>query len=131
MAARTTTRTPASSNTRRISFAKISEPFEVPKLLSLQTDSFDWLIGNEAWVAEASEGTQIPQERLLNLNAILIMTTMWIFAWASGKIRVLLSTAIGMVPTVSSCGASGLVREPSASSLICSSAPEMIPVSYP
>ncbi len=49
MAARTTTRTPASSNARRISFAKISEPFEVPKLLSLQTDSFDWLIGNEAW----------------------------------------------------------------------------------
>ena len=49
MAARTTTRTPASSNTRRISFAKISELFEVPQLLSLQTDSFDWLIGNEAW----------------------------------------------------------------------------------
>ena len=49
MAARTTSRTPASSNTRRISFAKISELFEVPQLLSLQTDSFDWLIGNEAW----------------------------------------------------------------------------------
>ncbi len=49
MAARTTSRTPASSNARRISFAKIPEPFEVPKLLSLQTDSFDWLIGNEAW----------------------------------------------------------------------------------
>ena len=49
MAARTTSRTPASSNTRRISFAKISELFEVPQLLSLQTNSFDWLIGNEAW----------------------------------------------------------------------------------
>ena len=54
MAARTTTRTPASGPAsngtgRRISFAKISEPFEVPQLLSLQTDSFDWLIGNEAW----------------------------------------------------------------------------------
>jgi DNA-directed RNA polymerase subunit beta len=49
LAARTTSRTPASSNTRRISFAKISELFEVPQLLSLQTDSFDWLIGNEAW----------------------------------------------------------------------------------
>ncbi|HEX5088713.1 MAG TPA: DNA-directed RNA polymerase subunit beta, partial [Nocardioides sp.] len=48
MAARTTSRTPA-SNPRRISFAKIHEPLEVPKLLSLQTDSFDWLIGNEAW----------------------------------------------------------------------------------
>ena len=42
MAARTT---PGKS---RISFAKISEPLELPKLLSLQTDSFDWLVGNEA-----------------------------------------------------------------------------------
>ena len=54
MAARTTSRTSASSTTtsgsgRRISFAKISEPLEVPQLLSLQTDSFDWLIGNEDW----------------------------------------------------------------------------------
>lgn len=42
MAARTT---PGKS---RISFAKISEPLALPQLLSLQTDSFDWLIGNEA-----------------------------------------------------------------------------------
>jgi DNA-directed RNA polymerase subunit beta len=35
---------------RRISFAKISEPMEVPELLALQTDSFDWLIGSEAWL---------------------------------------------------------------------------------
>ncbi|BBH16950.1 DNA-directed RNA polymerase subunit beta [Nocardioides baekrokdamisoli] len=35
------------STPRRISFAKIAEPLELPKLLSLQTDSFDWLIGNE------------------------------------------------------------------------------------
>ncbi|GAA3654968.1 DNA-directed RNA polymerase subunit beta [Nocardioides ginsengisoli] len=42
MAARTT---PGKS---RISFAKIQEPLALPKLLSLQTDSFDWLIGNEA-----------------------------------------------------------------------------------
>ena len=39
-------------NPRRISFAKIAEPLEVPKLLSLQTDSFDWLVGNDAWEAE-------------------------------------------------------------------------------
>jgi DNA-directed RNA polymerase subunit beta len=55
LAARTTPRTPASTTTsgsgRRISFAKIAEPFEVPQLLSLQTNSFDWLIGNEAWDA--------------------------------------------------------------------------------
>jgi len=34
---------------RRISFAKIEEPLEVPKLLALQTNSFDWLVGNERW----------------------------------------------------------------------------------
>ena len=33
----------------RTSFAKIREPLEVPNLLALQTESFDWLIGNEAW----------------------------------------------------------------------------------
>jgi DNA-directed RNA polymerase subunit beta len=37
---------------RRISFAKISEPLEVPKLLDLQTKSFDWLVGNEDWQAD-------------------------------------------------------------------------------
>ncbi|WP_416224761.1 DNA-directed RNA polymerase subunit beta [Nocardioides sp. dk4132] len=36
-----------SGNPRRISFNKIQDPIEVPQLLSLQTDSFDWLIGNE------------------------------------------------------------------------------------
>ncbi len=46
MAARST-----SGNSRRISFAKITEPLELPQLLSLQTDSFDWLIGNEKWQA--------------------------------------------------------------------------------
>ncbi|WP_372729389.1 DNA-directed RNA polymerase subunit beta [Nocardioides sp.] len=44
MAARTTT-----GNNRRISFAKIKESLEVPQLLSLQTTSFDWLVGNDAW----------------------------------------------------------------------------------
>ncbi|MBV9822058.1 MAG: DNA-directed RNA polymerase subunit beta, partial [Actinobacteria bacterium] len=33
----------------RTSFAKIREPLEVPNLLALQTESFDWLIGNSAW----------------------------------------------------------------------------------
>ena len=35
----------------RVSFGKIREPFEVPNLLALQTDSFDWLLGNERWRA--------------------------------------------------------------------------------
>ncbi|WP_435299384.1 DNA-directed RNA polymerase subunit beta [Timonella sp. A28] len=36
---------------RRVSFAKIYEPLEVPDLLGLQTESFDWLMGNERWRA--------------------------------------------------------------------------------
>ena len=35
----------------RISFARIKEPLEVPSLLALQTDSFDWLLGIERWRA--------------------------------------------------------------------------------
>jgi DNA-directed RNA polymerase subunit beta len=33
----------------RISFARITEPLEVPSLLALQTESFDWLLGNPRW----------------------------------------------------------------------------------
>jgi DNA-directed RNA polymerase subunit beta len=33
----------------RVSFGKIREPIEVPDMLDLQTQSFDWLLGNEAW----------------------------------------------------------------------------------
>ena len=32
-----------------MSFARIKEPLAVPGLLALQTDSFDWLLGNERW----------------------------------------------------------------------------------
>ncbi len=42
---------PRSKSTQRISFAKIREPLEVPNLLALQTESFDWLVGNDAWKA--------------------------------------------------------------------------------
>jgi len=49
-ASRTATRTTSAAlSPRRISFAKIAEPLEVPELLSLQTDSFNWLIGADAW----------------------------------------------------------------------------------
>src|SRR5690242_13118416 len=61
LAARTT-----SGNPRRISFAKISEPLELPQLLSLQTDSFDWLVGNEAHaervVARKAEGEDVSEK---------------------------------------------------------------------
>jgi DNA-directed RNA polymerase subunit beta len=35
----------------RISFAKLKEPLEAPNLLGLQTESFDWLLGDDAWKA--------------------------------------------------------------------------------
>ncbi len=53
-------------NPRRISFAKIAEPLEVPQLLALQTDSFDWLIGSEKWeqkvVERRSAGEELSQK---------------------------------------------------------------------
>ena len=36
---------------QRVSFARINEPLKVPDLLALQTESFDWLLGNEKWKA--------------------------------------------------------------------------------
>ncbi len=54
------------------------------------------LTGNEAWIAEGAQGVMIPQERLLNLNAILIMTTMFLFAWLSSRFSTLGSTILGM-----------------------------------
>lgn len=40
---------------RRLSFAKIHEPLDVPNLLALQTESFDWLVGNERWQARVAK----------------------------------------------------------------------------
>jgi DNA-directed RNA polymerase subunit beta len=51
----------------RISFAKIREPLEVPNLLALQTESFDWLVGNDAWRAR----TQHEQGATSGLEEIL------------------------------------------------------------
>ena len=49
-AARNASPTPTTGrNARRLSFAKISDTLDVPDLLALQTESFDWLVGNDAW----------------------------------------------------------------------------------
>lgn len=40
---------------KRISFAKLREPLEVPGLLDVQTDSFKWLIGDDEWRRRAVE----------------------------------------------------------------------------
>ncbi|WP_422933915.1 DNA-directed RNA polymerase subunit beta [Sinomonas sp. P47F7] len=41
----------------RLSFAKIHEPLDVPNLLALQTESFDWLVGNERWQARVAKAS--------------------------------------------------------------------------
>ena len=45
----TSTDLPESREHRRLSFARVTEPITVPDLLALQTESYDWLIGNERW----------------------------------------------------------------------------------
>ncbi|MGO4301108.1 DNA-directed RNA polymerase subunit beta [Leifsonia sp. RAF41] len=39
----------------RLSFAKITDTLTVPDLLALQTESFDWLVGNDVWKARVAE----------------------------------------------------------------------------
>jgi DNA-directed RNA polymerase subunit beta len=59
-ASRTLSATTAEPNrpaSGRISFAKIHEPLEVPNLLGLQTENFDWLLGNDAWQARVAAAT--------------------------------------------------------------------------
>jgi DNA-directed RNA polymerase subunit beta len=41
----------------RLSFAKITDTLTVPDLLALQTESFDWLVGNDVWKARVEEAT--------------------------------------------------------------------------
>jgi DNA-directed RNA polymerase subunit beta len=45
----------------RVSFAKIREPLEVPDLLNLQLQSFEWLVGDEAWFQRRIDaGEELP-----------------------------------------------------------------------
>ncbi|HET9656213.1 MAG TPA: DNA-directed RNA polymerase subunit beta [Kineosporiaceae bacterium] len=49
---------PTRTASSRISFAKIREPLEVPNLLALQTESFDWLLGNSKWQARVASALE-------------------------------------------------------------------------
>ena len=49
----------------RVSFAKLREPLEVPNLLALQTDSFDWLVGGPDWRARQAEPTPSGLDEIL------------------------------------------------------------------
>ncbi|RZT88398.1 DNA-directed RNA polymerase subunit beta [Pseudonocardia sediminis] len=45
----------------RVTFAKIHEPLEVPDLLDLQIQSYEWLVGSEAWFQRRIEaGDDLP-----------------------------------------------------------------------
>ncbi|KGN43021.1 DNA-directed RNA polymerase subunit beta [Knoellia aerolata] len=46
----------------RLSFGKIREPLEVPDLLALQTESFDWLLGNERWQERVAEARAVGRD---------------------------------------------------------------------
>ncbi|WP_179718318.1 DNA-directed RNA polymerase subunit beta [Saccharopolyspora hordei] len=46
---------------KRVSFANIREPLNVPNLLDLQIQSFEWLVGNEAWFQRRVDaGEEVP-----------------------------------------------------------------------
>ena len=48
----------------RLSFAKITDTLTVPDLLALQTESFDWLVGNEAWQKRVEEAKKAGRQDL-------------------------------------------------------------------
>ncbi|HUH53103.1 MAG TPA: DNA-directed RNA polymerase subunit beta [Microbacteriaceae bacterium] len=60
-----------SRESSRLSFAKVSDTLTVPDLLALQLESFDWLVGNDAWKArlakaEAEGRTDVPAQNGLD-----------------------------------------------------------------
>ncbi|WP_433204471.1 DNA-directed RNA polymerase subunit beta [Nocardia sp. CA-107356] len=50
---------------KRISFARIREPLEVPGLLDVQTDSFAWLLGTPEWKARGQQNPTGGLEEIL------------------------------------------------------------------
>jgi DNA-directed RNA polymerase subunit beta len=65
-ASRSTAPAPSTLAPRRISFARINEPLEVPNLLALQTSSFKWLIGSPEWRDSVDPGTPSGLEEILS-----------------------------------------------------------------
>ncbi|GAA1941518.1 DNA-directed RNA polymerase subunit beta [Agromyces allii] len=67
MAAARNATTPTPKNGRgasRLSFAKVTDTLTVPDLLALQTESFDWLVGNDAWKARVEEAVEAGRKDL-------------------------------------------------------------------
>ncbi|KQM84322.1 DNA-directed RNA polymerase subunit beta [Agromyces sp. Leaf222] len=67
MAAARNATTPTPKNGRgasRLSFAKVTDTLTVPDLLALQTESFDWLVGNDAWKARVEAAVEAGRKDL-------------------------------------------------------------------
>ncbi len=54
----------------RLSFAKISDTLNVPDLLSVQTESFDWLVGNDAWKARVAQAKKAGRNDLNEVSGL-------------------------------------------------------------
>ncbi|MDH6238065.1 DNA-directed RNA polymerase subunit beta [Cryobacterium sp. CG_9.6] len=54
----------------RLSFAKISDHLTVPDLLALQTESFDWLVGNDIWKKRVAEAQKAGRQDLPNRTGL-------------------------------------------------------------
>jgi DNA-directed RNA polymerase subunit beta len=65
-ASRSSAPAPSTLAPRRISFARINEPLEVPDLLALQTSSFKWLIGSPEWRDSVDPATSSGLEEILS-----------------------------------------------------------------
>ncbi|QTV80085.1 DNA-directed RNA polymerase subunit beta [Microbacterium sp. NIBRBAC000506063] len=68
--ASTPTTTKNGRGASRLSFAKISDTLTVPDLLALQTESFDWLIGSEAWKARVAEAKKAGRKDVAEVSGL-------------------------------------------------------------
>ncbi len=65
--------TPSVKNGRaasRLSFAKITDNLTVPDLLALQTESFDWLVGNDIWKQRVAEAQAAGRQDLASRSGL-------------------------------------------------------------
>ncbi|MCU1639126.1 MAG: DNA-directed polymerase subunit beta, partial [Microbacteriaceae bacterium] len=77
MAAAQNATTTASSKTlkngrsaSRLSFAKITDNLTVPDLLALQTESFDWLVGNDIWKQRVTDAQAAGRQDLATRSGL-------------------------------------------------------------
>ncbi|MDQ1607215.1 MAG: DNA-directed polymerase subunit beta, partial [Microbacteriaceae bacterium] len=69
--ASTTNSTPKNGRSaERLSFAKITDTLTVPDLLALQTESFDWLVGNDIWKERAAAAKASGRQDLPSLTGL-------------------------------------------------------------